>query len=398
MRITHFETLMANAGLRNYLFIRLHTDTGLTGIGEASLEWQEKTVETLCHEWVGERVVGRDPFDIEAIIGAMIRDQYQGGATVMTAISGFEIALWDIVGKACGQPVYRLLGGRCQRRIPAYANGWYGGARTPGEYAQRAREVVAMGYRAMKFDPFGVAWKDMSPAEVEGAVDLVAAVREAVGPHVGLMIEVHGRLSVDGALDVMRRLNRFNPAWYEEPVAADNLDLLAEVKRRSENMAWAGMGDQDRGCALIAAGERLYTVADFYRLTTLRAADVVQMDVAHCGGILISKKVAAMAAARDMRISPHCSVGPVALAAALHVDASTPNFMIQEAFAEFDVPWRNALVRGWNPISNGELTLPDTPGLGIDIDDDEIARHPYVKNPFPSLWDGDWLTHFTQTA
>ena len=385
MRITHFETFMANAGLRNYLFIRLRTDTGLTGVGEASLEWQEKTVETLCHEWVAGRVIGCDPFEIEAVVGGMIRDQYQGGATIMTAISGTEIALWDIVGKACGQPVYRLLGGRCQRRIPAYANGWYGGARTPREYAQRAREVVAMGYRAMKFDPFGVAWKDMALDEIDAAVELVAAVREAVGPRVGLMIEVHGRLSVDGALDAMRRIDRFEPAWYEEPVAAENLDLLAEVKHRS------------RSRARIAAGERLYSLADFYRLTALRAADVVQMDVSHCGGILVSKKAAAMAAAQDMRISPHCSVGPVALAAALHVDASTPNFMIQEAFAEFDVPWRNALVRDWNPIRDGEFTLPDAPGLGVDIDEEEIARHPYVKNPFPSLWDGDWLTHFTQT-
>ena len=111
MRITELETWMANAGLRNYLFVRLRTDTGLTGVGEASLEWQEKTVQTLIHEWVEDRVLGRDPFDIEAVVGAMVRDQYQGGSTVMTAISGVEIALWDIVGKACHQPVYRLLGG-----------------------------------------------------------------------------------------------------------------------------------------------------------------------------------------------------------------------------------------------------------------------------------------------
>src|SRR5690349_12223778 len=121
MKIDGFETLMANAGLRNYLFLRLRTDTGLTGVGEATLEWQERTVQTLLHEWVEGRVVGRDPFDIEAIVGGMIRDQYQGGSTVMTAISAVEVALWDIAGKACGQPVYRLLGGRCQPRLPAYA-------------------------------------------------------------------------------------------------------------------------------------------------------------------------------------------------------------------------------------------------------------------------------------
>src|SRR5262245_53106518 len=121
MRITRFETFLANAGLRNYLFIRLTTDNGLTGHGEATLEWQEKTVQTLCHEWVERRVLERDPFDIEAIIGGMIRDQYQGGATIMTAISGVEIAMWDLIGKACRQPVYRLTGGRGRQRIPADA-------------------------------------------------------------------------------------------------------------------------------------------------------------------------------------------------------------------------------------------------------------------------------------
>ncbi len=383
MKITRFETFLANAGLRNYLFIRLRTDTGLTGIGEASLEWQERTVQTIAHEWVEGRVLGRDPFDIEAIIGGMVRDQYQGGATVMTAISGVEIALWDLVGKACGQPVYRLLGGRCHQRIMAYANGWYGGARNAQEYAERAREVVARGYHALKFDPFGIAWKDLSPEQAEMAVELVAAVRAAIGPHVGLMIEYHGRLSVGSAVDMIRRLERFAPAWCEEPVAPEALDLLAEVKRQVRTP--------------IAAGERLYTLADFYRLTALRAADVVQMDVAHCGGILASKKIAALAAVQDLRIAPHCSVGPVALAACLHVDASTPNFMIQEAFAEFDVPWRAELVRGWNPVRNGEFILPDAPGLGLDIDEDAIAAHPYVQNAFPSLWDGDWLTNFTQT-
>src|SRR5207247_7531385 len=151
MKIVRLESFLANAGLRNYLFVRLTTDTGLTGVGEASLEWQERAVQVLLHEWVEPRVLGRDPFDIEDIAGGMIRDQYQGGSTVLTAISGVEIALWDLVGKACGQPVYRLLGGRCRERLPAYANGWYGGARTPGQYADRARGAVGRGYPALKF-------------------------------------------------------------------------------------------------------------------------------------------------------------------------------------------------------------------------------------------------------
>jgi galactonate dehydratase len=142
----------------------------------------------------------------------------------------------------------------------------------------------------------------------------------------------------------------------------------------------------------------LYTLADFYRLCELRAADVVQMDLAHCGGLLASKKIAAFAEARDLRIALHCSIGPVALAACLHFDVSTPTFFIQEAFAEFDVPWRDDLVGGWNPCRNGELVVSDTPGLGLALNEAAIARHPYVANTFPSLWDKGWLDNFTQSA
>src|SRR5580704_14330755 len=323
MRIERFETFLANAGLRNYLSVRLTTDTGFTGIGEATLEWQEKTVETILHEWVEGRVIGRDAFDVEAVVGGMIRDQYQGGSTIMTAISGVEIAMWDLIGKSCGQPVYKLIGGKCHERIPTYANGWYGGAQSPEDFAERAHDVVRRGYRAMKFDPFGTAWKELSSQEEELACDIIRAVRDAVGSGVRLMIEYHGRLSVGSALRMIRRTHVYNPAWCEEPVVPESLELQAEVKRQSPSP--------------IAAGERLYTLADFYRLLALRAADVVQMDIAHCGGILVAKKIAAMAAVQDIQVSPHCSIGPVALAAALHFDLSTPNFMIQENFAEFDV-------------------------------------------------------------
>jgi galactonate dehydratase len=382
MRIAKFETFLANAGLRNYLFIRLTTDNGLTGIGEASLEWQEKTVETICHEWVADRVLGKDPFDIEAVVGGMIRDQYQGGSTVLTAISGVEIAMWDIIGKATGQPVYRLLGGRCHDHILAYANGWYGGARTPQEYAERAKEAIHRGYMGLKFDPFGVAWKNLTYEEIKEAEALVAAVREAIGPKKMLMIEFHGRLSVSIAIEMVRRLEKYNPTWCEEPVAPEDIDLLAEVKRNVNSP--------------IASGERLYIVSDFYRMFQHRAVDIVQMDIAHCGGLWVSKKIAAMAAAQDIRVSPHCSVGPVSLAACLHFDLSTPNFMIQETFSDFDVPWRSAFVKGWDPVKNGEYILSDLPGLGLDIDEKVIADHPYVKNAFPSLWDKTWLVNFTQ--
>ena len=135
---------------------------------------------------------------------------------------------------------------------------------------------------------------------------------------------------------------------------------------------------------------------DFFRLAASRAASIIQMDLAHCGGILAGKKIAAMAAAQDLLVAPHCSIGPVALAAALHFDLSTPNFMVQECFSEFDVPWRESLVCGWNPLQKGHFLLEDKPGLGIEIDAAIIAAHPYIKNAFPSLWDRTWSDNFTQ--
>jgi galactonate dehydratase len=382
MKIVKLDTVLTNAGLRNYLFVRLTTDTGLMGLGEASLEWQEQAVQTLIHEWVADRVLGADPFDIEALIGGLIRDQYQGGATVLTAISGVEIACWDLIGKACGQPVYRLLGGQARDRLPSYANGWYGGARAPSDYAALARAVVARGYGAMKFDPFGTAWKDLTLEQMAEAEHIVAAVREAVGPDVALMIEVHGRLSVGCAIAMGRRLAPYHPAWYEEPVAPLALELLAEVKHTLPFP--------------IAAGERLYTLEEFQRLISLRACDIVQPDLAHCGGLLLGKKIAALALANDLRLAPHCSIGPVALCAAVHFGWCTPNVMIQENFAEYDVAWRNELVGGWNPVRAGGFALPDRPGLGIELDDGVCARHPYQRNSFPSLWDDRWLKEFTK--
>ena len=384
MRITKFETFLVNGGLRNYLFVRLTTDTGVTGIGEATLEWQEQTVDTLLHEWVEDRILGINPFDIESVFGNLIRDQYQGGATVLTAISGVEIACWDIVGKACGEPVYKLLGGRVRDRLPAYANGWYGGAKTPHEYAAKACEVVGRGYRGMKFDPFGVAWKHLTTDQMSDAEQIVATVRAAVGSDVDLMIEVHGRLSVGSAIEMGRRLIPYSPAWYEEPVTPHSLDQLADVKRALPFP--------------IAAGERLYMLEEFARLTSLRACDVVQMDLAHCGGLWIGKKIAALCQAQEMRISPHCSIGPVALCAAIHFDWSTPNVTVQENFAEYDVPWRNDLVHGWSPVQQGkgEFMLPNRPGLGIELNEAACAQHPYRKNSFPSLWDDRWLKEFTK--
>jgi galactonate dehydratase len=384
MKITRLETFLANAGLRNYLFVRLTTDTGMTGLGEATLEWQERAVEVLLNEWVGSRIIDRDPFDIESVIGGMVRDQYQGGSTVMTAISSVEIAMWDIVGKVCGQPVWRLIGGRALESVRSYANGWYGGCRTPADFAVRAGRVAAQGYSSIKFDPFATAWKTLSREEEDRAIAIVDSVAKAVGPKIGLMIEAHGRLALGDAIRFMRRLEPYNIIWVEEPVAPENLDLLKEAKTASS--------------LPIAAGERLYSLCDLARLAKMRAADVIQMDITHCGGLWTAKKAAALAAVEDLAVSPHCSIGPVAFAAAVHFAYSTPNMHLLESFAEFDVDWRNDLVHGWNSSRGDAVALPEKPGLGLELNEAAIAAHPYRSLSFPSLWDETWTKEFTGAA
>jgi galactonate dehydratase len=377
MRIKSLQTHVTNAGTRNYVFVTVTTDTGLTGIGEATLEWQELAVESLINEWVASRVLGKDPFDIEEVVGNMIRDQYQGGSTVMTAISSVEMALWDIIGKATGQPVYRLMGGRAKHELFAYANAWFGGCKSPQDFAARAAEVVAMGYRGLKLDPFTTAWKTLTEDEEEAGIAIVQAVSEAVGPRVKVLIDLHGRLGVRDAVRFINRKECENIGWFEEPVAPEAIELLKEVK--------------DKVRVPIAAGERLYTIPDYWRLISTRAVDYVQMDIAHCGGLTVAKKVSAMAAAQDMLVSPHCSIGPVAYAAAWHLAWSTPNMAMLESFGQFQVDWRDSIVSGWQPITNGKLALPDKPGLGIELDEAVMAAHPYKELAFPSLWDSTWI-------
>jgi galactonate dehydratase len=200
-----------------------------------------------------------------------------------------------------------------------------------------------------------------------------------------MMVEIHGRLGAGDAVRFIDRLAGIGRIhWCEEPVAPESVELLREVRERTR--------------LPISSGERLYAMADFARLIGLRAADVVQMDVAHCGGIGMAKKIAAMAAAQDIGISPHSSVGPVAYAAALHVAWSTPNMLMLESFGEFDVDWRDDLVAGWNPLVGGALALPEAPGLGIELDEAAIGAHPYRPLAFPSLWDDSWRDEFTGTA
>jgi galactonate dehydratase len=189
-------------------------------------------------------------------------------------------------------------------------------------------------------------------------------------------------LSVECAIEMGHRLAKYRPAWYEEPVTPWSLDQLLDVKQALPFP--------------IAAGERLYMLEEFERLASLKACDIVQPDLAHCGGLSVGRKIAAMMQPQGMKLAPHCSIGPIALCAAVHFGWATPHVVWQENFADYDVPWRRDFVHGWNPCRDGCYELPAKPGLGIDLDVAACAAHPPQRNPFPSLWDDRWLKEFTK--
>jgi len=288
-----------------------------------------------------------------------------------SAVSGLEQALWDIAGKRHGVPVHELLGGACRERIRVYANGWYSHGK-PADYAARARETLGRGFTALKFDPFPGPWRTHISREAEEqAVATVAAVREAVGPEVELLIEVHRRLAPMHAVRVARAMERYRPFWYEEPVSSTNLEALAECRRQI--------------AIPVVTGEELYTRTDFRRAFELRAADIINPDVCNCGGILELRAIAQMAEPSLVTVSPHnYNSTTMGLAATLQVSAAIPNFLITEYFVNFE-PRGREIARPAFEVRNGYIAVPTRPGLGIDLDESALARFPARQFPPRSL-------------
>jgi len=362
MKITAIETHICHAYRTNWVFVKVLTDAGLHGVGEATLEHRELTVAQAVRE-LERSLVGKDPHNIEALWHQVYRDAYwRGGAVLMSALSGIEMALWDIKGKALGVPVYQLLGGKVRDSIPCYANGWFAPAKTPDEFAAKARLAVQAGFRGLKWDPFGAAYLEIDKRGLRDALKCVEVVVAAVGPEVDILIEGHGRFNVPTAIRIAHALEDFDIHWFEEPIPPDNLEALAEVKMRTR--------------VPIAAGERLYSRWDYQRFFALRCADFAQPDVSHTGGIMEVKKIAAQAEANHLAICPHNPSGPVANAASLQLAACVPNFSVLETMSA-DVPHRREISTERVVFANGAMQIPDAPGLGIDLNEEAIAAHPY---------------------
>lgn len=365
MKITDVKAVIVDCFRTNWAFVKIETDEGISGVGEGTLEYKEKAF-TGALEHLRDYLIGKDPTRPELHFRNIYRDAYwRGGPVLMSALSAVETAMWDISGKALGVPVHRLLGGKVHDRIRIYANGWFAGAAEPRDFAQKAREAVRRGITALKWDPFGKAYMDISRAGLDKALECVGAVREAVGSGVDLLIEGHGRFNVPTAITVARELGPFKPLFFEEPVPPDSLEALKEVKSKSP--------------IPIAAGERLYTRWDFRRLFDLSCADWIQPDVSHAGGMMELKKIAAEAESRYLPFAPHNPSGPVANAATLQAASTCPNFALLEIMYS-DVVWRGDICNESLEFSDGCITVPDRPGLGIDIDEQACAAHPYVPH------------------
>lgn len=366
MKVTEIKTFICQAYRTNWVFVKVLTDAGIYGVGEATLEMREKTVAAAIEE-LERYLVGRDPHDVEAFWHDAYRDAYwRGGPVLMSALAGVEMALWDIKGKDLGVPVYKLLGGKVRDAVPCYANGWFAPAKTPDEFAAKAVIAADAGFKGLKWDPFGSAYMTLDRAAFNAALACVAAVKEAVGDRVDIIIEGHGRFDVPTAIRMGHALSEYGVLWFEEPIPPDNLAGLAEVRRSV--------------AVPISAGERLYSRWDFREFFRLGCADVIQPDVSHAGGILELRKIAAMAECHHIPVCPHNPSGPVANAATLQFAACTPNFYLLETMSS-DVPYRNEVSTERVQFADGMMHIPDTPGLGIDIDEDVIAQHPYeVRN------------------
>ncbi|MBQ3125683.1 MAG: mandelate racemase/muconate lactonizing enzyme family protein, partial [Clostridia bacterium] len=283
MKVIDVKPFVVDCFRTNWVFVKVYTDEGITGVGEATLEYKEKALLGAV-EHIREYLVGKNPLEIERHYHDIYRDAYwRGGAVLMSALSAVEMALWDILGKHLGVPVYQLLGGKVHDKVRIYVNGWFSGAKTPEEFGAKAKVAVERGVTAMKWDPFGKNYLQISNAELDTALRCVAAVREAVGDRVDLLIEGHGRFDVPTGIKIARELEQFKPMLFEEPVPPDNLEALKAVR--------------DKSPVAISAGERLYTLRSFKDLFEMRAADYIQPDISHAGGIMELKKIAAAAEA-----------------------------------------------------------------------------------------------------
>jgi galactonate dehydratase len=376
MKITNVTTYIAGNSWKNWVFTRVDTDEGVHGIGEATVNGFGKAAEAAIHE-IKRFVIGEDPFDVEKHSLRLFRDVYSDGGQIHgAAVAGIEYACWDIMGKVTNQPVFRLLGGRCHERLRVYANGWYRGPREPKSFYEKAKLVTARGYTALKFDPFGAAWRVVDRQDFALTIEIIAAVRDAVGPDVDILIEGHNRFNVPTALQFAEAMLPYSPTWFETPVPPQNIGAMVEVARRSP--------------VPIACGEDYSNREQFAELLKHDALHIIQLEP-QLLGMTVAKSVCGMVQAFNGVTAPHSAQGPLCSLACAHLNTATPNFLIHEIFDDFNEDWSQHILTNPVKVEDGYITLSgDQPGWGTDLNYEEIARHPYSPDNFLPLFRQGW--------
>ena len=378
MTIVDLRITIVGTPWRELVFVELMTNDGRIGVAEVRMVNKTDTLVACIRELATRYVIGADPFDVERLAWNIQRAEYgRPGEVTQSTLSAFDVACWDLMGQSLGVPVWKLLGGKFRERVPAYANAWYQAERDPATIAALAKQVVARGYRALKLDPFGAASAELSAADHRRVDAIMRAVRDAVGPDVQMLIEMHGRFTPATAVRVAALLEPYNPEWIEEPVPPENAAALAHVR--------------DRTRIPIATGERAHTVGEIREFIETGIADVVQIDLTHFGGFLGIKRVAGWAEAHYLLMAPHNVCGPVGTMANVHFAIATPNYKVLEHFNDFADQWVKDLV-DYAPqvaVEDGCFGLPERPGLGLKLNHEACRAHPRTGGTL-KLFEAGW--------
>ncbi|TKG96876.1 mandelate racemase/muconate lactonizing enzyme family protein [Puteibacter caeruleilacunae] len=378
MKITEVKVWLVEGVKYNWTMLKIYTDEGYTGVGEAT-NWPGSPIVEAAARHLGERIIGEDPMRIDYLWTKLYRDLNWVGpfGASMCAISGLDMALLDLKGKVLGVPVYELLGGAFRKEITLYANYWFTkGGFNANDYAAQAKKVVENGFTGLKFDPFAHTnyfyGADLSTnlalteSQMDYSYDVSKAVRNAVGDDVDIMIETHAMLNAKTAITMGNRLADLNITWFEEPLGPENPEALKAFR------------DRLNPAVSICVGERHYTRHGIRRLLELGVCDIMMPDITRCGGPSEMKRMATMMEAYNVLLAPHNPNGPLSTLASAHVCAAVPNFFRQE-FMFNDVTWRDQIIDHALPIENGKLVLSDRPGLGVDLIEEEMEKHPGIR-------------------
>jgi len=365
MKITGFRTLVVGAPWRELTIVQVQTDEGITGLGEVRMVNKTDTLVAAINELAERYVIGMDPFDVSRLAwNIQVAEYGLPGEVGQSALAAFDIACWDVMGKALGQPIWKLLGGAFRDEVPAYANGWYQGDRDPKLIGEMANKVVERGYRGLKIDPFGASASALSRQEHRTSQDILHAVRDAVGPDIEIFVEMHGRFTGAAAARVVADAEQIEPGWLEEPTLPLDLGGLRQVRAATTYP--------------IALGERIHHAAELRPFLEENLVDIVQIDVTHHGGITGFMRLVGWTDAYNVQLAPHNVCGPIGTAAALHCCIAAPNVKVLEHFNDFADPWVHDLVSDAPRVDEktGAFAKPMKPGLGIELNEAVALEHP----------------------